>query len=67
MNYEKNIKRLDEILSKISSPDTPLDESIKLYEEGKKICTDIQKVLTELEGKITVLTSEGELPIQDSL
>ena len=64
MTYEEQTKRLDEILRKISDSSTPLDEAIKLFEEGKKICESIEKILTEVQSKITAITDNGEENIQ---
>ena len=37
ISYEDNVKRLEEILDKMESNDTPLEQNLKLYEEGMKI------------------------------
>ena len=34
-NFEKSLKRLEEIVNKIENETLPLEESLKLYEEGK--------------------------------
>lgn len=52
LDFEKEIKRLDEIVEKISSKALPLEESLKLYEEGNKIIAELEKALQEAEEKI---------------
>ena len=52
INFEKELKRLDDIVEKISSKVLPLDESLKLYEEGLKIIKDLQSVLDISKDKI---------------
>lgn len=52
IDFEKETKRLDEILEKISSKALPLDESLKLYEEGTAIISKLEKALAEAEEKI---------------
>jgi len=52
VNFEKDLKRLDEIVEKIEGNVLPLDESLKLYEEGTKIIKDLETVLGEAEKKI---------------
>ncbi|MDY6276577.1 MAG: exodeoxyribonuclease VII small subunit, partial [Bacilli bacterium] len=37
INFEKSLARLQEIVDKIEKETLPLEESIKLYEEGKKL------------------------------
>lgn len=52
LDFEKEVKRLDEILEAISSKTLPLDESLKLYEEGNQIIANLEKALKEAEDKI---------------
>lgn len=52
IDFEKEVKRLDEILEAISSKTLPLDESLKLYEEGNQIIANLEKALKEAEDKI---------------
>lgn len=65
MNYEEQVKRLDEILKALGDNNTPLSDAITLFEEGKKICEDIEKTLTDVENKINVLTKQGLKPIEE--
>ena len=50
--YANIIKELDEIISKINSPDIPIDKSIKLYEEGVKLSDQADKELNLIENGI---------------
>ncbi len=50
--YANIIKELDEIISKINSPDIPIDKSIKLYEEGVKLSDQADKELNLIEKGI---------------
>lgn len=59
MTYEDHTKRLDEILQSLSNNSTPLDEAIKLFEEGKEICSNLDKILNEVQAKITTITEDG--------
>ena len=59
MIYEDQTKRLDEILQSLSNNSTPLDEAIKLFEEGKEICSNLDKILNEVQAKITTITEDG--------
>ena len=52
ISFEKQIQRLDEIVEKISSKALPLDESLKLYEEGNKIIRDLEEALKEAQEKV---------------
>lgn len=52
IDFEKSLKRLDEIVSKIESETLPLEESLKLYEEGKKLISSLETALKDAEKKI---------------
>ena len=52
IDFEKEMKRLDEIANKISSQDLPLDECLVLYQEGQKIIKNLEKALAEAAEKV---------------
>ncbi len=54
MNFEQSLKRLDEIIKKLDSSDTPLEESIELYKEGATLLGSCRKQLDQAEMLVTV-------------
>ena len=60
MNYEESINRLQEIVELLSNEKLPLEESLKLYEEGIKLTNECYKTLKEAEPKITILKTETD-------
>ena len=52
IDFEKELKRLEEIVNKIQDESLPLDESVKLYEEGNKIIAILKEELAKAEEKI---------------
>lgn len=60
MTYEQAIKRLEEIVACLEKKDTPLDESMKLFEEGTKLAAFCGEKLTSAKQKITELTKDNE-------
>lgn len=59
VNFQKELDRLNEIVEKISSKALPLDESLKLYEEGTKIIKTLEAELKAAEEKVeSVITVE---------
>lgn len=52
IDFAKEIARLDEIVDEVSSKALPLDESLKLYEEGIKIIKVLEEALKEAEAKV---------------
>ena len=65
MNYEEQVKRLDEILKALSDNNTPLSDAIALFKEAKKICENIESTLSDVENKINVLTKQGIKPLDE--
>jgi exodeoxyribonuclease VII small subunit len=64
-SYENTMLRLEEIVQLMDSSELSLDESMKNYEEGIKLCNKLYKTLKEAEGKINVLTEVGEKEFTD--
>lgn len=52
VNFEKELNRLKEIVSLIQQKELPLDESLKLYEEGSKIVKLLNEELKKAEEKV---------------
>ena len=55
IEFEKSLKRLEEIVAKVEGETLPLEESLKLYEEGKKLIASLEKTLREAERKVEEL------------
>ncbi|MBR4858092.1 MAG: exodeoxyribonuclease VII small subunit [Clostridia bacterium] len=57
INYEKSVARLEEITEKLENGNLPLEEMIKLYEEGTALAAKCAKVLDAAQLKITELSA----------
>ena len=55
IEFENSLKRLEEIVAKVEGETLPLEESLKLYEEGKKLIASLEKTLKEAERKVEEL------------
>jgi exodeoxyribonuclease VII small subunit len=55
MDFEKRLTRLEEIVEKMEGGEIPLEESLKLFEEGVKLTKDCHKQLSEAEIKVKQL------------
>jgi len=55
MDFEKKLKRLEEIVGKMEDGELSLDDSMKLFEEGVKLSRDCQAQLSQAEQKVKVL------------
>lgn len=60
MDFEKKIDRLEEIVEKMEGGELPLEESLKMFEEGVKLVKECQGRLSEAEQKVKVLLSVNE-------
>ena len=66
MTFEKSMERLEEIVRLLENGQVPLDESLKLFEEGTKLAADCTSALEKAEAKITVLTERQEEQHEES-
>ena len=58
MTFEQSFSKLEEIKTKLESPETSFDESLKLYSESVKWTKSCLDILSECEGKITAVKQE---------
>lgn len=60
-SFESNINELEEIIREFENNQLDLDESIKKYSKALDLIKASEKLLTEAEGKITVLKEKEEV------
>ncbi len=58
MSFEEALGRLDGIVKRLEDGDVPLEESMKLYEEGMKLGTLCKGIVREAEERMKRLTGE---------
>jgi exodeoxyribonuclease VII small subunit len=58
--FEEAMERLEQIVETLESGDLPLDESLKIFEEGMGLVNFCTKKLEEVEQKVTILIKESE-------
>jgi exodeoxyribonuclease VII small subunit len=59
-DFERSLARLEEVVSKLESPQLSLDEAMKLFEEGVALSRECQKQLEEAEGKVEILLKKAD-------
>jgi len=59
-SFEKDLKKLEQIVAALEEGGLSLDESLKRFEEGVKLSQRCEKALTEAEKKIEVLVKNAE-------
>ena len=56
VTFEESMTRLDEIVKALEAGDVPLEESMKLFEEGTKLVNACRKELDTAEQKVVKLS-----------
>lgn len=61
-DFESSMLRLEEIVSLLERGDAPLEQAMKLFEEGAKLLGDCTAQLDAAQQKVTLLTAgeQGE-------
>lgn len=58
VKFEQAMARLEAIVGELENGDLPLDESLKIFEEGIRLSKNCLKVLEEAERKVEVLVQD---------
>lgn len=63
LSFEDALKRLESIVKELENGETPLNTSLKLFEEGVKLANHCNELLEKSEQKVTLLVKgqDGEL------
>lgn len=59
LNFEEAMQTLETIVHQLEAGDLPLEESLKIYEQGVKLATQCQKSLSLAEQKVAILSNIG--------
>lgn len=59
MNFEDNLKKLEQLVAKMESDDMKLDDMTKAFEEGRKLVDTCQKDLESIRQRIEKVTKSG--------
>ncbi len=60
MSFEQSLARLDEIVKLLEGGNAPLEQSMKLYEEGIALVRFCNGELDKTESKIKLLRQDGD-------
>lgn len=58
-SFEESMERLNVIVSELESNEKPLDETIKLFEEGLNLVKDCDAKLKQFESKVDELMKKN--------
>jgi exodeoxyribonuclease VII small subunit len=58
-DFEQSLARLEEIVRKLEAANLPLDDAMKLFEEGMQLSRDCQKQLEQAEARVEILLKKA--------
>ena len=58
--FEESLKKLESIVGQLERGDLPLEDSVKLFEEGMQLSADCKQQLEEAEGKVEILIKQRD-------
>ena len=64
MSFESDLKRMEEITQLLKNPETGLEKSIELYEEGSRLAKELSKTLDQIQRKVEKVTSIDEYELE---
>ena len=67
MTFEESMQRLEQIGRSMERGDVPLEESLKLFQEGTQLVADCEKLLenAQLQVKKVLAASDGSMILED--
>lgn len=64
--FEENMSRLEQIVRAMEQGDVPLEESLKLFQEGTELVKRCGKLLNEAQQQVTkIVTREDGTPTEE--
>ena len=57
--FEDCLQRLEQIVDEMEKGDVPLEQALKLFEEGLQLSSSCRKELEEAEGKVEILLRQN--------
>jgi exodeoxyribonuclease VII small subunit len=58
--FEESLKKLESIVEQLEQGDLPLEESLKLFEEGVGLSATCKQELEAAEGKVQILIKQRD-------
>jgi exodeoxyribonuclease VII small subunit len=60
MTFEQSLQRLEQIAAALDRDDLPLEEALKLFEEGIARLREASAALADADGKVRTLIEQAE-------
>ncbi len=65
VNFEKSFQELQSIINRLEASDLPLEEALKLYEQGQKLADQCAQILEAAQLRVEMLNPAKLLPEED--
>lgn len=66
MSFEQSMARLEQIVRVMERGDVPLEESLKLFQEGTELVRSCEKLLNEAELQVKkIVTAPDGSPVEE--
>ena len=59
-SFEESLKQLEQIVGQMERGDLPLEDSIKMFEEGMRLSAQCKQELDAAEGKVQILLKQRD-------
>ncbi|HEU4635577.1 MAG TPA: exodeoxyribonuclease VII small subunit [Edaphobacter sp.] len=63
-DFERKLTDLEAVVARLEEGDLPLDESVRLFEEGMKLSESCRQELEAAEGRIQILMRQSDGKLQ---
>lgn len=64
--FEQSMARLEQIVRAMERGDVPLDESLKMFQEGTELVRSCQKLLDEAQLQVKkIMTAQDGSPVEE--
>ena len=64
--FEENMQRLEQIVRAMERGDVPLEESLKLFQEGTELVRNCQKLLDDAKLQVKmIMTAPDGTPVEE--
>lgn len=61
MTFEEKLQNLEDIIKKLENETISLDESVKLYQEAKKLSKELNDELNDSMKKLSFVVEDGQI------
>lgn len=64
--FEENMNRLEQIVKAMDRGEVPLEESLRLFQEGTELIRKCSKMLDEAEQQVTKIVATADGPVEEA-